>query len=130
MTPETEIAGAEGMDDPVPHTIPDDGVQEVLHAIVRDLQVNPTRYRWFGVWWWPIKAMLIRAGHKPRLGSMLGAATDPAAMATIPLGQSPGDVLAAGLGEYQSRARYDRTPEYVDAPDGDRIRIHDPDIET
>lgn len=110
--------------------IPDEGVPEVLRAIVRDLQVNPTRYRWFGAWWWPIKAMLIRAGHRPLLGSILGPALDPAAIATLPADLSPGRVLAAGLREYQWQARFERTAEWVTAPNGDRIRIYDPDVET
>lgn len=110
-------------------SIPEAGVPEVLRNIVRDLQVHPLRYRWFGVWWWPIKAFLIRAGHRPLLGSALGDAQDPAAIATLPAGLTPGRVLAEGLASYQWHARFERSPEWVDAPDGDRIRIHDPDIE-
>lgn len=116
---------------PAPREIPAEGVPEVLRNIVRDLQTQPLRYRWFGVWWWPIKAMLIRAGHGPQLGAMLGPATDPAAIATLPrVGLSPGAVLAEGLAHYQFCARYDRAPQWVDAPDGDRVRIYDPDAET
>lgn len=117
-------------EDALAETIPDEGVPEVLRAIVRDLQVNPTRYRWFGVWWWPIKAMLIRAGHQPLLGALLGPALDPTAIATLPADLSPGRVLAAGLRDYQWHARFDRTPSWVDAPNGDRVAIYDPDVET
>lgn len=116
---------------PLPAEIPPEGVPDALVAIVRDLQTNPLRYRWWGVWWWPIKAMLIRAGHGPLLGPMLGPAMDPAAIATLPReGLTPGRVIAQGIANYQLCARFDRTPEWADAPNGDRIRIYDPDVET
>lgn len=116
---------------PAPREIPAEGVPDALRAIVRDLQTQPLRYRWFGVWWWPIKAMLIRAGHGPLLGTVLGPATDPAAIATLPAeGLTPGVVLAEGLRHYQFCARFDRSPVWVDTPDGDRIHIYDPDVET
>ena len=106
-----------------------EGVPDVLRAIVTDLQQHPERYRWFGAWWWPVKAMLRRAGHGPLLGARLGPYLDKEALATLPAGLRPEEVLTQGLREYAVRARFDRSPEWVDAPNGDRIRMHDPDFD-
>lgn len=110
--------------------IPATAVPEVLANIVRDLQARPGRYRCFGAWWWPIKAMLRRAGLAPQVRG-LGATMDPEAIATLPRGDlSPGRVLAEGLRQYQFAVRLTPDSAWADAPDGDRIRIYDPDMET
>lgn len=109
--------------------IPADGVRDVLHAIATDLQGQPMRYRWYGVWWWPIKAMLKRAGWGQNL-PMLRNYLDPEAIATIPADLSAGQVLAEGLAQYQIAARFAPQKEWVDTPAGDdMIRIYDADVE-
>ncbi len=127
--------GVTELDDDVPaltapRTIPEAAIPEVLRNIARDLQVRPTRYRWFGVWWWPIKAMLRRCGMGPLLGPMLGATVDRDAVATLPAGMGAGEMLAEGLAHYGRAARLAPLAEWADAPNGDRVRIHDPDIES
>ena len=117
-------------DQPGLEPIDDAEIPQVLRNIVRDLQFTPLRYRWFGMWWWPIKAMMIRASLRPLLGSVLGPSMDPAAIAKLPAGITPGLILAAGLAHYQFCARFDATPRWADTPDGDRIAIYDPDVET
>ncbi len=109
---------------------PPEGVEDALHAIVRDLQVTPRRYRWFGVWWWPVKAMLRRAGMAPLIGPELGTYMDAEAVAALPRALlTPGHVLAEAAREYQFAARLDPGREWADTPAGDRVRIHDPDME-
>ena len=109
--------------------IPADGVPEVLGNIARDLQGQVLRYRWFGVWWWPIKVLLLGAGYGPNL-PMLRHYMDPEAVAALPRPLTPGQVLAEGLAYYQYAARLARHQEWVETPDGDMIRIYDADIET
>ena len=109
--------------------IPAEGVDDVLRNIVRDLQYRPGRYRCFGAWWWPIKAMLTRAGLAPQVRG-LGSYMDPEAFATLPPADlTPGRVLAEGLHHYQFAARLTPDAVWTDAPNGDRIQIYDPDIE-
>jgi hypothetical protein len=109
---------------------PPEAVPEALANVVRDLQAKPGRYRCWGVWWWPLKAMLIRAGMAAQVRG-LGSYMDPEAIATLPRDDlSPGRVLAEGLRHYQWAARLGGAAEWADTPDGDRIRIHDPDMET
>lgn len=116
---------------PEPGQVPpiaDDRVGKVLGNIARDLQFQATRYRWFGAYWWLVKPMLRRAGYLPNL-PWLGDFMDREALATLPPGLSAGEVLALGLGHYQFAARLAPTSEWADAPNGDRIRIYDPDVE-
>ena len=126
MTPFADLPDRDAPVDP----IPPEGVAEVLANVVRDLQDRPGRYRCWGVWWWPLKAMLLRAGLAPQVRG-LGRYMDPEAIATLPREDlSPGRVLAEGLRHYQWAVRLAPMAEWTDAPNGDRIRIHDPDIET
>ncbi len=109
--------------------IPPDRVPAVLANIARDLAVTPRRQRWFGPWWWPIKAMLIRAGHVPEVPWLAGRYYDGDAIATIPADAGPGQVLAEGLAHYWRAGRLGEDGEWCDAPNGDRVRCADPDCD-
>lgn len=96
--------------------------------IVQQLQANPARYRLFGVYWWPIKAMLKVAGYGPRQLYMLGGYQDAGTAAMVPT-MGLQDTLRAAFAEYGQNARYPHPDGTVETPDGELVRIHDEDAD-
>ncbi|HET7674764.1 MAG TPA: hypothetical protein VFL54_04515 [Gammaproteobacteria bacterium] len=101
------------------------GVQEVMRNVLAVLQADPRNYRKFGVFWWPVKALLRRFYTRDNL-YMLGTFEDPDVAALVPnLGLS--DMLAAAFEEYEQNARLGLGSAEVQAPNGEAVRIYDPD---
>jgi hypothetical protein len=101
-------------------------VHATLRNIVLLLQADPRNYRKFGIWWWPIKALLRRQYSREQL-YLLGPYMDSEAadrMPALPLQEA----LQAALAEYQQNDRYNiGRGDTVEAPDGDPYTIFDPD---
>lgn len=57
------------------------------------------------------------------------SAMDAGALAPRPSQLTPSMALADGLDQYQVAARIAASAEWVDPPNKQRIRIHDPDVE-
>jgi hypothetical protein len=98
----------------------------VLQNVLQQLQSEPQRYKLFGIWWWPMKAMLKRAGYGPAQLYMLGSYQDPDTAALVPAANLQ-DTLAAAMEEYGQNARYPHPGGIVEDPDGELVTIFDAD---
>ena len=101
-------------------------VPTTLANIITQLQKDPVRYKLFGVWWWPIKLFLIRAGYSRKQLYMLGRYQDPITSALVPKADLQGTMRAA-LTEYVFNATYGRAGGMVETPDGEIVKLHDED---
>lgn len=101
-------------------------VHAALRNVLSQLQVEPRRYKLFGVYWWPVKALLKRSGYGPDQLGLLGAYQDPETAAMVPPAGLVETLRAAFL-EYQANARYPRPDGRVENPDGELVSIIDPD---
>ncbi|WP_431860171.1 hypothetical protein [Azospirillum sp.] len=101
-------------------------VHAALRNVLQQLQADPQRYRWFGVWWWPVKALLKRAGYGPDQLYMLGSYQDPETAALVP-SEGLEATLRAAFEEYGSNARFGRPGGRVEGPDGELVTIYDED---
>lgn len=101
-------------------------VVATFRNIVAELQVEPQRYKLFGVWWWPVKALLRRAGYGQDQLPMLGSYMDAEVADMVPR-QSLPDTLRAALEEYQFNAAYPHPAGEVENPDGELVMIFDED---
>jgi hypothetical protein len=98
----------------------------VFRNIVQDLQVNPQYYKRFGIYWWPVKALLRRAGYSAANLSLLGTYYDPVTAAMVPhLGLD--GTLRAALEEYNQNAAFPHPDQAVENADGELVRIVDED---
>ena len=59
-------------------------IPKLSQAIIHMLQTDRLKYKRFGIYWWPIKAMLKRAGYTRAQLSMLGDFEDPETAAMVP----------------------------------------------
>lgn len=101
-------------------------VQVAFRNVVHELQSDPSRYKLFGVYWWPLKKLLKAAGYGPDQLYMLRDYQD-ARMAD--------DVPPAGLEEtlreafvtYQQNLCYPHSDGRVELPDGEMVTMWDED---
>lgn len=99
-----------------------------LRNILLLLQHNPASYRCFGIWWWPIKALLKGLYTRDQL-YLLGDYQDDevASLASnAVLGDLPA-TLTAALEEYALNVRYNLNGNIVQDPDGQNVQIYDAD---
>ena len=102
-----------------------ENIERALRNILATLQVEPRRYRCFGVYWWPVKALLRRRFGVDQL-YMLGRYEDPHTAAMVPeLGLV--DMLTEALVEYAQNYTLRGCDGYVEAPDGEHVTIFDED---
>jgi len=94
--------------------------------IVQQLQREPQRYRLSGVYWWAIKAMLIRRGYGPVDLYLLGSYQDPETAQMIPPA-GLAETLHDALAEYGFNAALPHPDGQVENPDGEMVRIFDED---
>lgn len=99
---------------------------ETLENILRALQASPTRYRAFGVYWWPVKAMLKTAGYTTEHLHYLGDYEDPETAALVPDGDVQ-DTLARALTDYAYNVAYPHTGDQVESPTGEMVLLWDAD---
>ena len=98
--------------------------REALQNILLQLQQDPTRYRLFGIYWWPVKALLKGAGYGPDQLYMLGDYQDPETAALVPeMGLE--ETLRAALEEFGQNARYPHPDGRVETPDGELVTVMD-----
>lgn len=97
-----------------------------LRNVLQHLQAEPQRYRLFGVWWWPVKALLKGVGYGPEQLYLLGDYVDPETAALVPPDGLQG-TLRAALAEYAQNAAFPRPGGMVEDPDGEVVRIFDED---
>ena len=101
-------------------------VQKLFQTIIQELQAQPRRYKRFGIYWWPIKAMLKRAGYgKPQL-YMLGGFTDPETARMVPQ-LNLEDTLRNAMEEYAFNTVHPHPDGRVENEDGEMVVIADDD---
>lgn len=101
-------------------------VDTALRNTLQQLQADPVRYRLFGVYWWPIKALLKRAGYGPDQLFMLGDYQDAGTAALVPK-MDLHDTLQVAFEEYAQNAAYPHSDGTVEDPDGDMVLVIDED---
>lgn len=89
------------------------------------LQADPRNYRNFGIWWWPVKAVLRASFGREQL-AQLGDYMDEDAMARLPR-LALEDMLRAAFTEYALNARYALGSREVLDPSGEPYVLEDPD---
>ncbi len=94
--------------------------------VVQQLQAEPQCYRLFGVWWWPMKAILKRAGYGPAQLYMLSSYQDRETASQVPRA-SLDDTLREAFEEYPQNAAYRHRAGRAEAPDGELVTIWDQD---
>lgn len=100
-------------------------VRETLRNILLILQQDPIKYRCFGIWWWPVKALLRKFCGRRQL-YLLGSYEDPDGAARVPA-LPLHDTLRAALEEYALNLRYNLGRSEVQDRDGAPYTLIDPD---
>jgi len=101
-------------------------VPTALRNVLQQIQMQPNRYRWFGIWWWPIKALLKRQGYTTTDLYMLGDYVDPITAEMVPP-EGLQDTLRSAFAEFGRNARYPHSDGLVETPDGEMVMVHDED---
>lgn len=101
-------------------------IESTLRTILALLQERPERYRCFGVYWWPVKALLKRYYTQDNL-YLLGSYEDRDTAARVPrVGLQ--ELIAMALEEYNQNARYNLGRATVVDTDGAPCTIYDEDV--
>lgn len=103
-------------------------VHAAFRGIVQQLQVEPQRYKLFGLWWWPVKALLKRAGYGKDQLYMLGNYQDPITAHQVPA-ENLTDTLRSAFEEFAFNAAYPHPGGVVETPDGELVAIYDEDAD-
>lgn len=104
-----------------------DGQLEVattLRNILHVLQTDARKYRCFGVYWWPVKALL-KTAYGPEQLAMLGDYIDPLVPAVDQA--EPAELLRLALEEFTMNDRYNLGRGECISPDGDPYTVYDED---
>ena len=101
-------------------------VPRALRNILQHLQEEPQRYKLFGIYWWPVKALLKRAGYTEANLYMLGQYQDSMTAALVPA-MPLQETMRAALLEYGQNARYPHPAGMVENADGEMVPIFDED---
>jgi hypothetical protein len=99
--------------------------QAFLRSALQQLQAEPGRYKLFGVYWWPIKAMLRQQFGKDQL-YMLGTYQDGETAGLVPA-MGLDDMISAAAEEYAQNATFPHPSGEVETPDGELVTIFDED---
>lgn len=101
-------------------------LDRAFRNIVGELQAEPQRYKLFGVYWWPVKALLKRHGYGPDQLPMLGSYQDTDCAARVPkIGLEA--MLRAAFEEYSFNAAFPHPGGMVEDPEGELVLILDAD---
>ena len=98
----------------------------MLRNVVQLLQERPERYKAFGVFWWPVKAILKHQGYGPDQLYFLGDYVDPSTVDRV-AEANLADTLHAAILEYNQNLTFPHPGGVVEDPDGELIIIYDAD---
>lgn len=101
-------------------------VREALANVLHQLQGDPARYKLFGIWWWPVKQLLKRAGYDKNHLYLLGSYQDETVAELVPRLDLQGTMREA-LEEYNFNAKFARSGGRVETPDGEIVVLFDED---
>lgn len=100
-------------------------IENAMRNVLQMLQTEPARYKNFGIYWWPIKALLRRYYNRDNL-YLLGSYEDPDGAARVPkVGLQ--EMLQLAFEEYQQNARYGLGSGQVTDTEGEPYTIYDQD---
>lgn len=94
--------------------------------VIQILQTAPGNYKRFGIYWWPVKKLLVASGYGPDQLYMLGRYQDVEQADLVPP-MPLSDTLATAFGEYQFNATYPHADGRVETPDGELVTVFDED---
>jgi len=101
-------------------------MKDVFRNIVQQLQLEPRRYKLFGIYWWPIKALLKASGYTTDNLYMLGGYQDEMTASLVPK-MSLQDTITAALEEYGQNAVFPHPDGAVEDPNGEMVVVFDED---
>lgn len=101
-------------------------VSAALRNIVQMLQADPARYKTFGIYWWPVKALLRGAGYGPEQLYMLGRYQDPETARLVPKLDLQA-TLRRALEEHAQNMAFPHADGRVEDEDGGLVTIYDAD---
>lgn len=100
-------------------------IQSAMRNVLQILQTDPANYKKFGIYWWPVKALLKQYYDQNNL-YLLGDYEDPDTAVRVPdVGLK--EILKLCFQEYQHNASYGRGSGRVEDPDGEIVIIFDED---
>ena len=94
--------------------------------VIQILQTTPKNYKRFGIYWWPMKKLLIASGYGPDQLYMLGGYQDVEQANQVPAMPLP-ETLETAFGEYEFNAIYPYPDNRVETPDGEFVTVFDED---
>lgn len=100
-------------------------IEQAMRNVLGTLQADPARYRNFGIYWWPVKALLKRYYSRDNL-YLLGDYEDPDGAGRVPR-VSLQEMLQRAFQEYAQNARYNLGRNTVSDAEGEPYRIYDED---
>ncbi len=100
-------------------------LKSVCRNILDTLQTDPRQYRLFGIFWWPVKAILRRYYTTDNL-YMLGEYEDANVAEMVPAG-SLDETLSRALHEYGYNAQFNMLRAEVRNEEGEPVTIYDDD---
>jgi hypothetical protein len=101
-------------------------IPQAFRNVVQQLQMDPARYKLFGIYWWPVKRLLKDSGYDQHQLPMLGDYQDPDTAALVPA-MPLEETLRAAFEEYRRNARFPHPDGMVEDPDGELVVIFDQD---
>lgn len=104
-------------------------VHTALRNVLLVLQADPTRYRCFGVYWWPVKKLLRGAGYGRDQFYMLSDYQDTDQANQVPVA-GLADTLREAFAAYALNLAYPHSGGKVEASDGELITVWDEDAGT
>ncbi len=99
---------------------------KTLNTVLHQLQGDPIRYRLFGIYWWPVKLLLKRAGYGRHQLYLLGDYQDAGTADLVPR-MNLQDTMTAALEEFRRNAIFPHAGGMVESPDGEMVRLFDQD---
>lgn len=94
--------------------------------VIQILQTAPGNYKRFGIYWWPLKRLMVASGLGPDQLYMLGGFQDTEQADMVPAAPLA-ETLEAAFDEYRFNATYPYPDGRVETPDGEFVTIYDED---
>lgn len=100
-------------------------IEQTMRNVLDILQTDPARYRNFGIYWWPVKALLKRYYTRDHL-YLLGDYEDPDGASRVPRVPLQ-EMLQRAFQEYAQNARFNLGRNIVSDAADEPYRIYDED---
>jgi len=104
-----------------PHIAPD----VFAHSVLALLQKKPERYKTFGIWWWPVKAVMRHFYSQDNL-YLLGKYEDRDGASRVPK-LSLQETLARAIEEHRRNSQEGNLDGHVVDEDGEPYAVYDED---